>query len=228
MNRLILPGKIRRRPHRSRPDAGLGINAGVPTVSTSGVGREISCAAFDLDFLGSARGLAVLELQRCLMSSPSSFRLRKVSASRSYNMARVRGDMDTLVEKKLASYLWRQGIRGYRRRCKVHLGKPDFCFHREKIAVFLDGCFWHCCPLHFKLPVSNVQFWSKKLADNRARDMRQTRQLRRRGWAVLRFWNHALNSESGTLGAVRRVATVVNGRTRKLHSDTDLTFPRGS
>ncbi len=154
------------------------------------------------------------------MSPPSSSRVGKIPPSRSYNMARVRGDMDTLYERKLASSLWHRRIRGYRRRCKTHLGRPDFCFHREKVAVFLDGCFWHCCPLHFKLPATNVDFWRKTLADNRARDLRQTRQLRRGGWVVVRIWNHAVKTEAGMLRAVRRVATAVDARTRKLRRET--------
>jgi DNA mismatch endonuclease Vsr len=91
-----------------------------------------------------------------------------VPPSRSYNMARVRGDMETRLERRLASAFWAAGVRAYRRRCKKHLGRPDFCFHRARVAVFVDGCFWHWCPVHFSLPATRADFWKKKLSDNRS------------------------------------------------------------
>lgn len=136
-----------------------------------------------------------------MVSGPMS----KVTASRSYNMARVRGDKDTRLERRLASLAWKEGIRGYRRRCRQHLGRPDFCFHSEQVAVFVDGCFWHMCPIHFTLPATNVRFWKKKLEDNKIRDLRQMRKLRKEGWAVIRVWNHGLKTEAGTQRAVQKI-----------------------
>lgn len=138
--------------------------------------------------------------------------MKKVLADRSYNMARVRGDRDTRLERRLASLLWKRGIRGYRRRCRKHLGRPDFCFHAEKVAVFIDGCFWHMCPVHFQLPATKVPFWKKKLADNRTRDQRQARRLRADGWTVIRIWNHELKTEAGAHRALRRVIRTVQRR----------------
>ena len=129
----------------------------------------------------------------------------KVSPSRSYNMARVRGDTATHQEKQLASVLWRLGFRGYRRRCQKHLGKPDFCFHYQKVAVFVDGCFWHCCPIHFKLPSTNVTFWKKKLGDNQLRDRRQARLLKASGWKVIRVWSHELKTKIGINRTVKKI-----------------------
>jgi len=139
----------------------------------------------------------------------SSLPYTKSFDRRSYNMARVRGDKSTRLERRLASSLWNEGVRYYRRRCIRHVGRPDFCFHRQKVAIFVDGCFWHWCPLHFKLPSSRVEYWKKKLADNRARDRKQARQLRKSGWTVIRIWNHDLKTDIGTLRAVRRIIRVV-------------------
>jgi len=60
------------------------------------------------------------------------------------------------------------------------------------VAVFVDGCFWHGCPRHCRLPAGNRAFWKTKFAKNQARDRRVNRQLRRLGWRVLRIWEHAL------------------------------------
>jgi DNA mismatch endonuclease (patch repair protein) len=126
-------------------------------------------------------------------------------------MARVRGDTDTDIERRLASLLWGRGIRGYRRRCKTHVGRPDFCFHTAAVALFVDGCFWHCCPIHFKLPATRVGFWESKLLANKARDRRQTRQLRRAGWTVIRLWNHDLKTDTGMRRAIERISEALRG-----------------
>ncbi|MBI5692843.1 MAG: hypothetical protein HZC55_22420 [Verrucomicrobia bacterium] len=70
--------------------------------------------------------------------------------------------------------------------------RPDFLFPRAKLAVFVDGCFWHGCPLHATWPKQNAAFWRKKLLANRRRDREVNRLLRRAGWRVLRIWEHAL------------------------------------
>ena len=67
-------------------------------------------------------------------------------------------------------------------------GKPDFVFYRNRLAVFVDGCFWHGCPRHGSEPKTNRSFWLEKFRNNRARDRRVTARLRRMGWCVLRFW----------------------------------------
>lgn len=66
----------------------------------------------------------------------------------------------------------------------------DLVFPRAKVAVFVDGCFWHGCPEHYREPASNVDFWRLKVATNRARDLETTELFRLSGWVVLRFWAH--------------------------------------
>ena len=90
---------------------------------------------------------------------------------------------------------------GHRRAATV---KPDFVFPRLKLAVFVDGCFWHCCPKHATKPANNAAFWRKKLAANKARDRRVTRTLRRLGWRVVRIWEHELRDPERCIGKIRR------------------------
>jgi DNA mismatch endonuclease (patch repair protein) len=70
--------------------------------------------------------------------------------------------------------------------------KTDFVFPKFKLAVFVDGCFWHGCPKHGTQPASHLLFWKKKLARNMARDQLVNRMLRASGWRVLRIWQHEL------------------------------------
>lgn len=66
----------------------------------------------------------------------------------------------------------------------------DIVFTRARVAVFIDGCYWHGCPLHYRPPASNVDYWSAKITRNRARDIETTEHLKAAGWSVLRFWAH--------------------------------------
>jgi DNA mismatch endonuclease (patch repair protein) len=70
--------------------------------------------------------------------------------------------------------------------------RPDFTFPKRKFTIFVDGCFWHGCPIHGSLPKNNNSFWRKKLATNKKRDILVTRVLKINGWSVLRIWEHDL------------------------------------
>ena len=101
---------------------------------------------------------------------------------------------DTKPELELRSLLHANGLR-YRvdRRIKTDSGiaaRPDIVFPRLRIAIFVDGCFWHACPMHGEVPQSNREFWSEKLDRNVKRDREQRRALESDGWEVLRFWEH--------------------------------------
>lgn len=77
----------------------------------------------------------------------------------------------------------------------------DMLFRRTRVAVLIDGCFWHGCPEHHQAPKSNATFWSDKIAANRARDVQTTDFLTRRGWLVLRFWEHEIRADVGAVAA---------------------------
>jgi DNA mismatch endonuclease, patch repair protein len=73
--------------------------------------------------------------------------------------------------------------------------RPDIVFPRVRVAVFIDGCFWHGCAVHGTVPKNNRDLWAPKLARNRERDAEQTRSLRGDGWIVVRFWEHQSHEE---------------------------------
>jgi DNA mismatch endonuclease, patch repair protein len=126
-------------------------------------------------------------------------------AQRSALMARVRSCGNRSTEQRMIRLMRAAGITGWRRSYALP-GRPDFVFRAARLAVFVDGCFWHGCPKHGTRPKANATFWRKKLARNRDRDREVTRDLRRRGWKVMRIWEHALarKAEAATVGRLHR------------------------
>lgn len=110
-------------------------------------------------------------------------------AKRSLVMSRIRGSGNRDTELRMIALFRAYRISGWRRGQPL-FGKPDFVFRRERVAVFVDGCFWHGCPKpkHAPLPRNRAEWWAAKLARNRKRDLIVTRTLRRQGWTVIRIW----------------------------------------
>lgn len=111
-------------------------------------------------------------------------------AQRKQNMSRIHGK-NTRPEIKIRKILRSKGIRGYRIHHNLP-GKPDIVFIKKKIAIFVDGCFWHKCPVCFQEPETRKEFWMKKIGTNVERDLKNTRQLQEEGWTVLHFWEHEI------------------------------------
>lgn len=141
-------------------------------------------------------------------------------AKRSLMMSRIRGRGNLSTELALAAAFKRQSITGWRRHLLLKpiavkddgssskkayriTVRPDFIFRRGKLAIFVDGCFWHGCPLHSKLPTTNAEFWANKISGNIERDKRATKALQSAGWQVIRLWEHELTSPDDV---ARRVA----------------------
>lgn len=124
------------------------------------------------------------------------------SPGRSRNMAAIRR-RDTKPEVGLRSALHRLGYR-FRKdhpiRVAGKLIRPDIAFTKHRIAVFVDGCFWHCCPTHGRQPRVNGDYWIPKLEGNVKRDRDQTAALASAGWRVMRFWQH--EEQSAIVAAV--------------------------
>jgi DNA mismatch endonuclease (patch repair protein) len=144
------------------------------------------------------------------------------ASTRSTIMASVRGAGNASTERRLVNLFREHRITGWRRGVPLQ-GRPDFVFRAERIAIFVDGCFWHGCPRHRRVPVSRIEYWVPKLARNMQRDRAVTRTLRASGWTVLRIWECALaRSRAGrTLGRIARAlqkaraAAEPNARARK-------------
>ena len=126
---------------------------------------------------------------------------------RSEVMAAVRSTGNRATELKLVAIFRGYRITGWRRHQALP-GKPDFVFRRQRLAVFVDGCFWHGCPRHLRMPQGNRKYWQFKIGRNRRRDRDTNHELKRRGWRVLRIWEHALRFPQAV---VRRIAAKLAG-----------------
>jgi len=136
---------------------------------------------------------------------------------RSKLMAKIRSRGNKGTEVALAKLFRRNKITGWRRQVRISVERrrskdesrnvsrarpstfdprlavrPDFVFRQVRLALFVDGCFWHGCPKHGTKPKGNAAFWRRKFSRNIARDKLVTRTLRRSGWRVLRIWEHTL------------------------------------
>ena len=127
----------------------------------------------------------------------------KPSATRSRVMRRIRG-ANTAPELLVRRALWRDGFR-YRLAYHTPAGRADIAFPARRVAVFIDGCFWHGCPHHYVRPRSRDEFWANKLRANVERDRRQTIAAENAGWIVCRFWEHEVFTElQAVLKEIRR------------------------
>jgi DNA mismatch endonuclease (patch repair protein) len=120
---------------------------------------------------------------------------------------------DTSPEILLRSALHRAGMRfRVHQGVRVDDGRPivvDVAFTRRKVAVFMDGCFWHACPKHGTTPRANSSYWRPKLARNSERDLETVARLERAGWCAIRIWEH-----EDVAAATARVAAAVHAATR--------------
>jgi DNA mismatch endonuclease (patch repair protein) len=125
------------------------------------------------------------------------------TTERSQRMRQVRSSGNRSTELAIRAALRRARVHGWRRHVRVALGegpkqgsnampyaRPDFVFAAARLAVFIDGCFWHGCPWHGTQPKARGQIWKEKLVRNRRRDRDVMRRLERRGWTVVRIWEH--------------------------------------
>jgi len=106
-------------------------------------------------------------------------------------MARIKSRGNASTELAMMAILRRRRVTGWRRHAKVLGFRPDFVFRKTKIAVFVDGCFWHACPAHCKFERLSP-YWLHKVFRNHARDIDQEVTLNKNGWKVVRIWEHDL------------------------------------
>lgn len=134
-----------------------------------------------------------------------------VSETRSKTMACVRSKGNKSTELKFISVLKSRSISGWRRHPNI-LGKPDFVFPKKRIVVFIDGCFWHRCPKHCRMPTTNVQYWINKIDGNTRRDRQVTKELKKNGWIVIRVWEHELKGCASLSRKLNRIIVLPSQR----------------
>ena len=113
-------------------------------------------------------------------------------AQRKKNMQHICSE-GTEPERLVTSALKRKKVY-FSKNVKTLIGKPDIVFRKKKLAVFIDSCFWHACPYHFRDPKSNKKYWTPKIKRNKERDKEVNKWYKKNGWKVLRFWEHSINN----------------------------------
>lgn len=114
---------------------------------------------------------------------------------------------NTKPEITLRKALFNNGLRGYRLHWKKVPGRPDIAYPSKKIAIFVNGCFWHRCPYcKPSFPKSNVEFWKNKFKKNKERDKRKKRELEKVGWKVLVFWECQIKNDLETCVALAKIS----------------------
>lgn len=116
---------------------------------------------------------------------------------RSRIMGNVKGRGNKSTELKLIKLFKEHGLTGWKRNYPVK-GKPDFVFLPQRVAIFVDGCFWHGCQDHCRIPSSNQGYWLAKINRNRERDIVTTASFQKRNWKVIRIWEHELTKKNST------------------------------
>ncbi len=127
---------------------------------------------------------------------------------RSQIMARVKSKGNKSTESVLVNIFRTYQISGWRRHYST-TGTPDFCFPKHKIAIFVDGCFWHGCSEHCRMPSSNSEYWNLKIARNIQHDAIVGRTLRKKGWKVIRIWEHEFRIGTGLSQKMKRIKKIV-------------------
>jgi DNA mismatch endonuclease, patch repair protein len=149
-------------------------------------------------------------MERSLKAKLQGGRFKNVSKTRSQIMSSIRGKRNKSTEGRLRFVLVRSGVRGWKLNASSFPGKPDFLFPEGKLAVFVDGCFWHGCARCGHLPKTRKGFWQAKLAANKRRDRRAAASLRKGGFFVMRIWEHELVTPKSLLRIVRDIQDLLN------------------
>jgi len=149
-------------------------------------------------------------VERELRDTLPGGKFKNVSPKRRRTMQAIKSSNNRTTERRLRSALASAGLRGWQVRPPVMVENPDFVFERERVAIYVDGCYWHGCRRCNRLPKTNSKFWLLKIDRNRAKDSRANRSLSKKGWLVLRFWEHDLASHLSR--CVERIERELNNR----------------
>lgn len=161
-------------------------------------------------------------MRRNLRQTLTNGRFGDIHPSRSDAMRRIKSSGNKSTEVAFQMAMVRARMRGWSSKTHDTIGRPDFLFRKEQVAVFIDGCFWHGCQQCSHAIHSRTEFWRLKIATNLQRDQNVNRRLRKMGFLVVRVREHSLRQQPGQqIAKVLRALEISN---RKGHS---LTLRRG-
>ena len=130
---------------------------------------------------------------------PTNPNYPKPSSKAAVNVMKANKRANTKPEVLIRTHLHRAGYR-FRKDFNIKINgknyRPDIAFTKQKVAIFIDGCFWHLCPIHGHIPKTNIHYWEPKLKKNSERDKNSNKVLRKAGWKVVRVWEHVSIKEA--------------------------------
>lgn len=134
-------------------------------------------------------------MERLLKEKLEGGKFSDVPPKHSKRMSAIKGKGNKTTEVKLRFALVQAGIRGWKMHPRGMVGNPDFFFPESKLAVFVDGCFWHGCAKCGHIPKKNNPYWAAKILRNQERDVQKTLLLNEAGIKVMRFWEHEIQTD---------------------------------
>jgi DNA mismatch endonuclease (patch repair protein) len=134
---------------------------------------------------------------------------KDVPPKRSSTMSAIRGKNNRTTELRLRMALVKAGIKGWETNVQELSGKPDFFFRKKKIAIFVDGCFWHGCPKCGHYPKTRSKFWKTKILRNKERDKKNRKILRKTGIKVMSIWEHSLKAQKDIKSQIKQIRSLL-------------------
>ena len=144
-------------------------------------------------------------MEKLLRQKLSGGKFLNVNPARSKTMSAIRGKNNKTTDRRLRMALIRHGIRGWSANPKNVSGSPDIYFPRKATAIFVDGCFWHGCPMCGHIPKTRTSFWATKIRRNKERDRKTNHELKSRLIKVVRIWEHQLRSATQVNKVVNKI-----------------------
>ena len=138
----------------------------------------------------------------------------EVAENTKKTMTAIKGKNNRSTEIKLRMLLVRNHISGWKTNYINILGKPDIYFQKEKIAIYIDGCFWHGCPICGHIPKTRTEYWEAKIKRNKERDLKVTKENEINGIIVLRFWEHELKEKKDRNRIIQKILKVLKERSK--------------
>ena len=129
-----------------------------------------------------------------------------VPEKRSRTMSAIRGKYNRSTELRLRMAFIRNRIKGWKLHAKELPGNPDFYFKNKRLAVFVDGCYWHGCPICGHIPKTRSRFWAEKIKLNQQRDRKGIHSLRKLGVSTIRIWEHELKENSNLNKVIDKIS----------------------
>lgn len=147
-------------------------------------------------------------MEKLLRATLPEGRFPNVPQARSRAMAAVKGKHNRSTEIQFRMALVRDGVTGWVTHANLQ-GKPDIYFPKARVAIFLDGCFWHGCARCGHIPKTNPLFWATKISRNKNRDRRNSQLVKKAGIRVIRIWEHSLNDPPQLQRILRRIRAIL-------------------